>query len=144
MSTHPGPPEAAAQRLVRRARAIIAGEESPEPIVPPPSVAAALERRPHPLTPAERLRLSNELSLQAVYGGLTTACFHTPEGALAVLASGDDEVRALVAALTDAERKHVTIKCPDPPLDLSAEFPDATRTVDPGRVPQGSERVGRN
>jgi predicted metal-binding protein len=66
-----------------------------------------------PATAEAIRRITDELNLQARYGGRAVACFTTNDGTLAVLAVGEQEVRALFGGLTAAEAANVVIEFPD-------------------------------
>ena len=99
--------------LVNRAKDIIAGRTPPPELIAPPEVRQFLnrefgeaERKPT----ADALRRATEwLSLEAHYAGRPVACFTTRAGGLAVMASGEIEVEAVLRGLSDDERAKVVV-----------------------------------
>jgi hypothetical protein len=82
-------------------------------MVAAPGVDRFLERefgnvKPPP-TPQAIRRLTDRLSLEACYGGRPVACFTTAEGALAVLAAGEQEITALLIGLSAEEAAKVVV-----------------------------------
>lgn len=99
--------------LLGRARDILAGRIQPPALVVPPEVEQFLQREfrecePQPTAEALR-RITERLCLEAHYGGQPVACFTTLAGTLAVLASGDVEVEALLRGLSVEEASKVVV-----------------------------------
>ena len=99
--------------LISRAKEIIAGRVRPPAMVAPPGVETFLQQEfgakaPPPTSEAVR-RVTERLSLQAQYAGRPVACFTTADGSLAVLASGDREVEALLRGLSESEAAMVVV-----------------------------------
>ena len=103
--------------LITRAKDIIAGQVPPPPLIVSPEVELFMKRefaeefawREPPPTPEALRHITEQLSLRAYYKGKAVACFTNPDGSLAVLASGEMEIRALLEELTDEERVKVLI-----------------------------------
>lgn len=98
--------------LVSRAKDIIAGRTQPPALVAPPGVEQHLRREfggGEPPTADALRRITKRLSLEAHYGGRPVACVTTRAGTLAVLASGDREVEALLRGLSDEEGARVVV-----------------------------------
>ncbi len=136
------------RQLIQRAQEIIAGREKPPPIIAQRGVGTSPTRgnenaRGHATGLAEAAvtpRPADWLNLQAAYGGRLTACFTTADGVLAVLAWGEDEVGALIAGLTDAEREKVVIEFPDSPVVfVRVAGPDGRENI---LIPPEAVRVG--
>lgn len=145
-------PDAAARDLVRRAREIIAGRLTPPPLATHPYVAEYLrdllpgrpEDNGHGPAPAVSQQTRDWLNLQAYHGGQAVATFTTPDGVMAVLAVGFDEIRALRAGLTGVDLSGVAIEFPDPPLVFVPVARADAAAVDPAaeHADPEAERVG--
>jgi hypothetical protein len=103
--------------LVARAKDVIAGRVPAPALVVPPEVERFMQRefaeesagRKPPPTPEARRHIREQLSLQAVYAGQPVACFTNTDGSLAVLASREKEIWALLEVLTEDERAKVFV-----------------------------------
>ena len=105
-------PEIAAA-LIDRAKEIIAGRVCPPAPVASPEIEKFLQREfegvePSP-TPEAIRRITEGLSLQALYRGQPVVCFKMKSGALAVLASGEREIEALLRGLPESESSRVYV-----------------------------------
>lgn len=101
-----------ADALVKRAREILSGAVKPPPLAVPPEVSEFLTRhfegRDPPPTPAALHAIAEHMSLRHHYRGEPIAYHRTPDGTLAVLACGGDEIHALYRGLDDDEAARVT------------------------------------
>jgi hypothetical protein len=100
-------------RLVARAKDIIAGRVRPPALVVPPEIEELLRREfagfNPPPTPEAIRYITDRLSLEAHYKGQPVACFTTTEGIQAVLAVGEREIWPLLEGLSDEEEAKVVI-----------------------------------
>jgi hypothetical protein len=104
--------------LVARAKKIIAGEMTPEPLPLHDFVRRFVEESPQPeavslrqASESAKQEIIDHLNLQAHYSGQPTACL-VAEGPLIVLAVGEAEIRELFAGLTRQEQTKVVIEYP--------------------------------
>jgi hypothetical protein len=105
-------PETAAG-LIARAKDVLAGRVQPAVLVVPPQVEQFLQRelgegKRRPTAEALR-RITDRLCLEAHYGGRPVACTTTQAGTLAVLASGERQVEAVLRGLSEEEKPKVVI-----------------------------------
>lgn len=112
-STPPAGSGPAGPVVVGRAKDIIAGRIQPPALVATPEIETFLQRefgnvQQRPTEEAIR-RITERLCLEAHFGGQPVACFTTPAGTLAVLASGERDVEALLRGLSDEEQAKVVV-----------------------------------
>jgi hypothetical protein len=84
--------------------------EDPRDLLPTPLLIEALvarEARQHPLTPEERKRLADNLTLQYFFEDRDVLFRHTPQG-IEVLAAGMDEINRVLRHLTPEQRREWT------------------------------------
>ena len=104
--------------LLARAKDIIAGRLRPDPLPDPQGADEYLQRefgdKVPPPTPEAVRRIKEEWALQLKYNGESIMGFTMPNGSLAVLGSGLDEIRALLAGLSDSERRNAFVRDTNP------------------------------
>ena len=99
--------------LVDRARQIMAGRIIPEPLALPPELEKAWQKElagfPQPPTMKAIHRITDRLALVAHYDGELVAIVTTAHGRTAVVAVGDDEIKALLDGLSQEESAKVML-----------------------------------
>lgn len=101
----------AVDALLAHARDVIAGRVQPPPLPVPPEVERFLQHEFGPggmeVTPAALRRITERLCLEAIYRGQPVVCVTTPAGTVAVVATGETEIFALLKGLSGEERSKV-------------------------------------